>query len=163
MWFERGVEEIARELGRDVRAVEQKARALGLYKSKRKIAEYHPDLNEKIRKFWEEQVAVLEEQVDRLKRLMDYLEQKRVAEDKFSHRDLTAIAKAVGELRQIITDVAKYLGIIEKEDVSIGTVNINVNLYQLVQIANEIMTPEQRHAFMQKLKEKGIVEEIYTP
>ena len=163
MWFEKDVREIARELGRSVGAVEEKAKKLGLYRSRRKLAEYHPDLNEKVRKFWEEQVKVLEEQVDRLKRLMDYLEQKRIAEDRFTHRDLTAIAKAVGELRQIITDVARYLGIIERENLNVGTVNINVNLYQLVQIANEVMTPEQRQAFMNRLKEKGIIEEVYKP
>lgn len=158
-------EELAKELGRTWEAIRAKARKLGLYKKGSRVAEYYPDTSRLVKEFWEEKLGMLDRNLTRLEKWIDVLEEQRVETGLINNRDLMALAKAVDAIRAVITDVARYLGVIEskKETTNIKNLTINMNVMSLIQTANEIMTPEQRNEFMKRLKSQKIVEEVMKP
>lgn len=164
-YYKLSPEELASKLGRTWESIQAKARKIGLYRDASKVAEYYPDTSKLVREFWEEKLQLLEKSLTRLDKWTDQLEKQRVETGMMSNRDLIALAKAVDSIRAVVTDVAKYLGIIESksETTKIENLTINMNVMSMIQIANEIMTPEQRNEFLDRLKAQGIVEEVMKP
>ena len=160
-----GPEELSQKLGRSWSSIQAKARKLGLYRRGAKVSEYYPDTSKLVKEFWEEKLQMLDRNLTRLEKWIDQLESQRVETGMMNNRDLLALAKAIDAMRAVVTDVARYLGVIESgnKTTKIENMTVNLNVIGMIQIANEIMTPEQRSEFMAKLKQKGIVEEVMVP
>lgn len=153
------LDELSKELGRTISSIRLKAKGLGLYRSKQKMVQYHPEANSKIKEILGDYLNDLNSSRKKIQKWIDRIDKH----EKINALDLTALANSMNSLNKSIETLAKLYKLVEKEETKIGTVNINMNIYDLMQTANEIMTPDQRSLYSKTLKDKGIVEEVMKP
>lgn len=150
---------IASKLKRSVSAVRNKGHQLGLYKSKKKITSIYPESSQQIKDVLGEYIDDLDSSRKTLKKWVERLD----GSGRVRAGDLVALSKSMDSLNKSIETLAKIYGILEKKETHIENVNINMNIYQLIQAANEVMQPDQRIRFIKNLKSKGVIDEVLIP
>jgi len=158
-WSTKTTEEIAKTLDRGIKGIETQARSLGLYRSRRKQAEYFPEISESAKSDLEELLPLIKKNTVRLDNWLNKLEEVLDNSGKMSAKDILALAKAVESFSKSSSTLQELAGLIEKANINVENMHVNMNVYSLMQVANEVMAPDQRVEFAGKLKDRGVVYE----
>lgn len=160
-WSTKTPEELSKKLNRGLSALKKKARTLGLFRSKKKQATYFPEISEKAKTHLEELLPLLMKNTNRLDKWLDQLESRIANMNNMSAKDILALAKAVESFNRSVAEMKELSGLLEK-NLKVENLTVNMNVYGLMQIANEIMDETQRTRYIEAAKSRGIVYEA-TP